>query len=63
MILQEHPSYHEDFHLYFLESLQVHEEFYVDGYELGPWVGVWNRQIWHLIISECKLICRNLQHP
>jgi hypothetical protein len=38
-------SYHEDFCLCFLESLQVHEEFYVGGEELGLWVGIWNNQI------------------
>jgi hypothetical protein len=57
--LQEHPSYHEDFCLHFFKSPQVDEEFYVGEYELGLWVGVWNNQIWHLIINERKPTCRN----
>jgi len=41
--LQEHPSYHEDFCLCFLESPQVHEEFYVGGDELGAMGGSMER--------------------
>jgi hypothetical protein len=37
----------------------VDEEFYVGEDELGLWVGVWNNQIWHLIINERKPTCRN----